>query len=194
MRFIKCLTYVCIRIEYSEVPNKRACSLSFFGIFFHYTFFFHVINEKFHLTRLLTYLVNKQAGRHFFTPYSFILVFSFIRDFRVFINVTTSTGLTSCELRNYKHFLSNQSVDKSNMWLVSSEAHRFGSVQLWMFVLIFSTTVFAGRKQQQIFDIQNSTPPNRWAAENIVSEICSSSTCRASNNQDKIELIPVLIH
>ena len=172
--------------------NEHA-RLAFLEFFSTILSFFHVINEKFHLTRLLIYLVNKQAGRHFFTPYSFILVCSFIRDFRVFINVTTSTGLTSCELRNYKHFLSNQSVDQSNMWLVSSEAHRFGSVQFWMFVLIFST-VFAGRKQQQIFDIQNSTPPNRWAAENIVSEICSSSTCRASNNQDKIELIPFLIH
>ena len=27
---------------------------------------FHVIDEKFHPTRLLIYLVNKQAGGHFF--------------------------------------------------------------------------------------------------------------------------------
>ena len=38
--------------------------------------------------------------------------------------------------------------------------------EFWMFVLIFSTTT-ACRKQQQIFDIQNSTLPKRWAAKDI---------------------------
>ena len=39
---------------------------------------FHVINEKFHSARLLIYLVNKQAGWHFFTTlliYSGLLVY-----------------------------------------------------------------------------------------------------------------------
>ena len=44
---------------------------------------FHVINIKFHHSRLLIYLVDKQTGWHFFPPYSFILLCSFIRDFRV---------------------------------------------------------------------------------------------------------------
>ena len=34
---------------------------------------FHVINEKFHPARLLIYLVNKQAGWHFFPT---LLVYS----------------------------------------------------------------------------------------------------------------------
>ena len=37
----------------------------------------------------------------------------------------------------------------------------------WIFVLIFFSTAPACRKQQQVFDIQNLTHPNRWAAENI---------------------------
>ena len=55
------------KIHYSEVPNKQACSLSFFEFFFHHT-------------RLLIYLVNKQAGRQIFPPYSFILVCLSIRE------------------------------------------------------------------------------------------------------------------
>ena len=38
-----------------------------------------------------------------------------------------------------------------------------GRVELWIFVLIFSTTP-AWRKQLQIFNFQKSTSPNRWAA------------------------------
>ena len=38
------------KMPYSEVPDKQACSLSFFGFFFHHTF--HVINEIFYHTRV----------------------------------------------------------------------------------------------------------------------------------------------
>ena len=48
--------------------------------------------------------------------------------------------------------------------LMSSAAHWFGQVELWIFVLIFSTAS-TWRQQQQIFDIQNLTHPNWWAAE-----------------------------
>ena len=50
--------------------------------------------------------------------------------------------------------------------LMSSAAHRFGRVKFWIFVLIFYTAP-ACRKQQQIFDIQNSTRPNWWATKDI---------------------------
>ena len=64
------------KLVYSEVPNKSP--LKFFRFSFH-----HVVNEKFHSARLLIYLVNKQAGWHFFQPCSFIPVCSSIRDYRV---------------------------------------------------------------------------------------------------------------
>ena len=38
--------------------------------------------------------------------------------------------------------------------------------EFWIFVLIFSTAP-ACRKQQQMYEIQNSTCPNRWATKNI---------------------------
>ena len=65
-------------LEYSEVPNRRACSLRFFRF-------------SFHSARLLIYLVNKQAGQHFFPSllvYSGLLVYQglqsmSIRDSRV---------------------------------------------------------------------------------------------------------------
>ena len=44
---------------------------------------FHVINEKFQPSRLSIYLINKQTGWNFFQAFSFILVCSSIRDFRV---------------------------------------------------------------------------------------------------------------
>ena len=58
---------------YSGVPNRRACSLRFFRFSFHPARNFHVINEKFPPARLLIYLVNKQAGWHFFPS---LLVYS----------------------------------------------------------------------------------------------------------------------
>ena len=46
---------------YSEVPNRRECSLRFFKFPFHPAPIFHVINEKFHSACLLIYLENKWA-------------------------------------------------------------------------------------------------------------------------------------
>ena len=58
--------------------NEHAC-LAFLEFFATILSIFYVINEKFHPTRLLIYIVNKQTGWYFL----FILVCSFIRDFRV---------------------------------------------------------------------------------------------------------------
>ena len=58
---------------YSEVPNRRACSLRFFRFFSTLLAIFHLINKKFHHARLLTYLVKKQAGWNFFPT---LLVYS----------------------------------------------------------------------------------------------------------------------
>ena len=62
--------------------NEHA-RLAFLEFFSTILSFFHVINEKFHLTRLLIYLVNKQTGCLFSPPYSFILVCLFIRDLMI---------------------------------------------------------------------------------------------------------------
>ena len=75
---------------------------------------FHVINIKFHHTRLLIYLVNKQAGWCFFPPYSFILVCSFIRNFRVihpcFLKILrTFTTDPDPELNHTFHFRGRKS-------------------------------------------------------------------------------------
>ena len=101
--------------------NQHAC-LAFLEFFSTILSFFHVINGKFHLTRSLIYLVNKQAGRHFFTPYSFILVCSFIRELRVYRGVAQSIQYSfdhkmfhswKQNLSNYrvKAFNSNISID-----------------------------------------------------------------------------------
>ena len=50
--------------------------------------------------------------------------------------------------------------------LMSSAAHRFGRVEFWMFVLIFSTAPGL-IKQQQLFNIQNWTRPKEWATKDI---------------------------
>ena len=49
---------------------------------------------------------------------------------------------------------------------MSLASHRFGRVEFRIFLLIFSTVPACG-KQQQIFKFQNSTHPNRWAAEDM---------------------------
>ena len=58
---------------------------------------------------------------------------------------------------------------------MSSVAHGFGSVEFWIGTCFDFSTVSVCRKQKQIFDIQNSTGPNRWAAEDnsFTKKICS---------------------
>ena len=63
--------------KYSEVPNRRACSLRFFRFSFHPAC-------NFSCCSFINLLSNKQAGWHFFfQTCSFIPVCSSIRDFRV---------------------------------------------------------------------------------------------------------------
>ena len=67
------------KLRYSEVPNRRACSLRFFRFSFHPAYNFLCNKCKFHSAHhLLIYLVNKQTGWHFFPSllvYSSLLVY-----------------------------------------------------------------------------------------------------------------------
>ena len=66
------------KLSYSHLPTlkslieEHAC-LDFSGFLSTLLSIFHVINEKFHPARLLTYLVKKQAGWNFFPT---LLVYS----------------------------------------------------------------------------------------------------------------------
>ena len=58
----------------------------------------------------------------------------------------------------------SQSRNMYRSYCPMSSTSPFWHVKFWVFVLIFSIPP-ACRKQQQIFDFQNSLHPNRWAAE-----------------------------
>ena len=112
------------KIDLKSLINEHA-RLAFLEFFSTILSFFHVINKQFHLTRLLIYLVNKQAGWHFFPPYSFILVCSFIRDFRVSCNSQIECphiNIQYLEIRHLIEFVALHWLWLKDHWLCHSVA------------------------------------------------------------------------
>ena len=69
------LTFVLCTLKFLIEEHARLAFLDFLSLLLA---IFHVINEKFPPARLLIYLVNKQAGWHFFPSllvYSGLLVY-----------------------------------------------------------------------------------------------------------------------
>ena len=61
------LAALSLQCKYSEVPNRRACSLSFFRFSFHPARNFSCNKQKIPPCSFINLLSNKQAGWHFFS-------------------------------------------------------------------------------------------------------------------------------
>ena len=116
---------------------------------------------KFHHTRLLIYFVNKRAGLNFFPPYSFILVCSFIRDFKgdiiskCFFGVFNSPKKTTGPLILNIPVQNLRSMGYLAPWL---DFHWFNKFYLYVISLIYTTLAFV-KKENSKRDIYKLVKP-----------------------------------
>ena len=111
------------------------------------------------LRYLFTFFPNPPMQCAFWNLQNFELSNYVERSFYIFRNVIK---MIMCDIS----MPSWKQITKLFWKYMSLVAHRFGRVEVRIFVLIFSTTL-ACKKQQQILEIRNLTRPIRWATKDI---------------------------